>query len=332
MLDPVLVAFKLGRGATRFHSVLPSGIVIEKGAMKTPILTSLFLICAFSWAQVSPKPEVVSLLGKSYYAKPADDDLRAAEKALSEKPDDPDRLIAAGRSYDRLLQFSRSIPLYSRVIKLRPDDVRGYRYRGHRYISTRKFSDALSDLGRAGKIAPDSFDVLYHLALAQYLIGRFGQAADTYGRCLDYKGAKSDKMPTDWRSCADLDDESRVAMMNWRYAALRRAGRADEARKLLDDVKESMAVKENVAYLQALQFYKGDRKEEAFENSKLTGSSLVALGYPIANFALMNGDREKACNLFRKLTADDENWAAFGFIAAEVELSLRGPCPESGAA
>lgn len=316
--------------AVKFHSVFLPACCDTKGGMKISILLSLVVSCTFSWAQESARPEVVSPLGKSYYAKPADDELRAAEKALSEKPGDPERLIAAGRSYDRLLQFSRSIPLYTQVIRMQPDDVRAYRYRGHRYISTRKFKEALADLGKAEQIAPDSFDVLYHLALAQYLSGAFGKAADSYGRCLEYKGKRSAKMPGDWRSCADLDDGSRIALMNWRYAALRRAGRADEARVLLQGVNDKMEAGENVAYLEALLFYKGEKPADVFESSKLTGSSLMALGYPIANFALISGDTAKACGLFRKLCADVENWAAFGFIAAEVELTRPGLCPAPG--
>ncbi len=293
--------------------------------MRNLTLLALCLACPVAWPQENRKPEFTSPSGKAYYGKSADDDLRAAEKALAEKPQEPDLIIAAGRGYDRVLQFSRSIPLYTRLIRTMPDDVRAYRYRGHRYISIRRFNDATADLQKAEKIAPDSFDVLYHLALAQYLNGRFGEAADTYGRCLEYRGAKSGRMPADWRSCADLDDDSRVAMLNWKYAALRRAGRHDEGRKLLDGVREGMAVKENVAYLQALLFYRGERNEDVFKSANLTGSSLMALGYPIANFALINGDTKKACELFRNLVANDENWNAFGFIAAEVEIS-RGAC------
>jgi tetratricopeptide (TPR) repeat protein len=299
--------------------------------MKNPILVILSVACAsVLLAQEARKPEVVSPLGKSHFAKPADEKVTAAEKVLAEKPADPDRMIAAGRAYDAVLQFSRSIPLYTKVIKLLPNDVRAYRFRGHRYISTRRFKDALTDLTRAEKITPDSFDVLYHLALAQYLSGEFGPAADTYNRCLEYKGGKTANLPAEWRSCADLDDESRVAMMNWRYAALRRAGRTEDARKLLEGVRENQGIKENIAYLQALLFYRGDRKEDVFDSAKLTGSSAMALAYPIANFALISGDTAKACASFQKIVSDEENWAAFGFIAAETDLARRGgPCGKS---
>lgn len=289
----------------------------------------ILLLCCLSWplsAQEARKPEIVSLLGKSYYANPADDEVRAAEKALAEKPDDPERMIAAARAYDRVLQFSRSIPLYTRVIGMLPDDVRAYRYRGHRYISTRKFAEATADLKKAERLAPDSFDVLYHLGLAYYLAGRFGEAADAYGRCLDYRAPTSGRMPAGWRSCAGLDDDARIAMMNWYYAALCRAGRHEQARKLLTGVRADMAVKENVAYLHALLYYKGERTESELGLPKLAGSSMAALAYPIANFALIRGERDRACELFRKLVADDSIWNAFGFIAAEVELARPGTC------
>lgn len=296
--------------------------------MKNSITLTLCLACAALTAQEARKPEIISLLGKAYFANPANDAALAAEKALSERPDDPELMIAAGRAYDAVLQFSRSIPLYTRVIAMLPDDVRAYRYRGHRYISTRRFGEAIADLSKAEKIAPDSFDVLYHLALAQYLSGRFSESADAYHRCLSYGGQPTSgaKMPKEWRSCAGLDEESRVAMLNWRYAALRRAGRHQEARKLLEPVHEGLPVKENTAYLLALLLYKGERREDALETANLTGSSLMALRYPIANFALINGDTSRACELLRKLVADDANWAAFGFIAAEAELSRPGPC------
>lgn len=270
--------------------------------------------------------EFVTPLGKVGNAQAETPELKAAVSALGEKPSDPERMLTAARAYDRVLKFSESIPLYAQVIAALPGDVRAYRYRGHRLISTRKFRDAIRDLKRAEQIAPGSFDVLYHLALAEYLNGEYKSAARTYARCLDWKaGVAAGTMPADWRSCDGLNDDSRVAMLNWRYAALRRAGQTAEAARLLAGVTERVQVKENVAYLQALLYYRGERGDEIFEGARLTGSSLMAAGYPVANFALLEGNKDKACQLFRKITSTD-NWAAFGYIAAEAEL-VKGTCP-----
>lgn len=270
--------------------------------------------------------EFVSPLGKVGNSLADTPELKAAIDALAAKPSDPDQMLATARAYDRVLRFSESIPLYTQVIAKLPGDVRAYRYRGHRLISTRKFKDAIRDLKRAEQIAPGSYDVLYHLALAEYLNGEYKSAARTYARCLDWKsGSAAGAMPADWRSCGALNDDARVAMLNWRYAALRQAGQTAEAARLLGSVKEQMDVKENVAYHQALLYYQGKRGDEIFEGAKLTGSSLMAAGYPVANFALLEGNKDKACQLFRKITGTD-NWAAFGYIAAEVEL-VKGTCP-----
>ena len=43
------------------------------------------------------------------------------------------------------------------------------------------------------------------------------------------------------------------------------------------------------------------------------------LGYGIGNYFLYNGNEEKATAIFRKIVAGDQ-WASFGYIAAEVEL------------
>lgn len=273
----------------------------------------------------TPRPQITSPLGKKFVSQAATAETAAAEQAAAAAPGDAAKQLALARAYDRVLQFDRSIPIYTKLIAAAPGDVQAYRFRGHRYISTRRFREAVRDLEKARKIAPGSFDVIYHLGLAQYLSGKFAAAAKTYGACLDWSGASAGTMPKEWRSCAGLDDDSKVAMANWRYAALRRAGDTAAAGKLVAGITDKMTVKENVAYLNALLFYKGERPESVFESAKLSGSSLMALGYPIANFAWMRGEREKACTLWNKLMADEANWAAFGFIAAEVEVAA-GRC------
>lgn len=273
----------------------------------------------------APPPQITSPLGKKFVSQAATAETAAAEQAAGAAPGDAAKQLALARVYDRVLQFDRSIPIYTKLIAAAPGDVQAYRFRGHRYISTRRFREAVRDLEKARKIAPGSFDVIYHLGLAQYLSGKFAAAAKTYGSCLDWSGASAGSMPKEWRSCAGLDDDSRVAMANWRYAALRRAGDTAAAQKLVAGITDKMTVKENVAYLNALLFYKGERPESVFESAKLSGSSLMALGYPIANFAWIRGEREKACTLWNKLMADEANWAAFGFIAAEVEVAA-GRC------
>jgi hypothetical protein len=53
----------------------------------------------------------------------------------------------------------------------------------------------------------------------------------------------------------------------------------------------------------------------------------VTTGYGVANFYLAEGKIDRACALFRRLVEDELHWNAFGFIAAETELTRAGgPC------
>ena len=281
------------------------------------------------------KPQVVSALGKQYFAR-ADTDgaVAKADAVLASDPDNLDLLIAAARAHDVALQFDASIGLYTKAINMTPNDVRAYRFRGHRYISTRKFDLAIKDLERAVALAPSSFDVVYHLGLAYFLTARFPAAAKTYQGCLDRK-TPGTGLPEGWRDCAALsstaaarDEESRIGMNDWLYRSLRRAGKSEEAKALLAGIPEGLPVKESEAYYRALLFYKGARTEaqvlpdEAFKEN--TG---VTVGYGLANFYLAEGQTAKACVLLRRLVQDDAHWNAFGFIGAEADLTrANGPC------
>ncbi len=278
-------------------------------------------------------PEVVSALGRTFYALPdAKGEIAKADAALANDPANIDLLLAAARARDGALQFNAAIELYSKGIAAAPGDARLYRFRGHRYISTRRFDAAVKDLEKAASLSPASFDISYHLGLAHYLKGEFGRAADEYGRCWAMAEKKqappgaAEKLPAGWRNCADLNDESRVALTDWRYRALRRADRHAEAKRALEAISPEVQVKENVSYFLALLLYKGLRKEEQIlDRAKLEGNQLATIGFGVANFHLLEGRTAPACALFREIAAG-ETWNAFGFIAAEAELARGGAC------
>jgi len=276
-----------------------------------------------------PQAEVVSLLGKTFYAE-ADEtgDIRKADAALAKAPQNVSLLIAAGRARDQRLQFNSAIEMYTRAIAAAVDDPRGYRFRGHRYITIRRFDDAVRDLSVGSKLAPSSYDIAYHLGMALYLRGEFQRAANEYARCMNQTTA-GDPLPTGWRTCASVanDDDARASMTDWRYRALRRAGQHDEARRLLDTITENMKVKESATYYQALLYYKGMRRvSDLVEPSRASGNAFATIAYALGNHLVLAGRPDQACAQFRKIV-EGETWNAFGFIAAEVELSrATGPC------
>jgi len=285
----------------------------------------MMILLAWLWQS----PEVTTRDGRKYTHLPDGGNAAARAEALLGKDDaGAEELLEAAKIYDDLWWFSRSIPIYSEGLKRFPADFRFPRFRGHRYISTREFGKAVEDLEKASGLAAASFDVAYHLGLAYYLRGEYGKAAEAYGRCLRMAGGAGAALPGGVRSCTELhqQENSRVAMSEWMYRSLRRAGKNAEATALLDGIREGMKVTTNESYYLSLLFYKGLRKQESILPGKQSekGNTFCTVGYGVANFHLTEGRKAQGCQLLRDIVKE-RAWNAFGFIAAEADLR-RGVC------
>ena len=274
----------------------------------------LLLYVAAAQAQEA-KPELVSPLGVKHYAnKDEKGDVAAAEKKLAADPNNVELIIALGRAQAGVWRYNDALATYTRGIKLAPDNAMLYRLRGHRYITLRQFDKAVLDLkeaarlnGPGGKNADLDFDIWYHLALAHYLKGEFAKAATAYERC---------------REVSKTDDKL-IAVSDWLYMTYRRMKKDAEAAKVLERITPQLQVKENKSYFDRLLFYKGLKKESDLVNLEKAGDLEIAtLGYGLGNWHLYNGNRAKAEEYFRKIVSG-KHWPAFGFIAAETELTRK---------
>jgi len=278
-------------------------------------------------------PVMESAYGKPFVSREADEEALAAiaeaDAALAADPENIDLVVAAAQARAGLWQYNEAIEIFTRGLEVDPDDWRLYRHRGHRFISTRRYDWAVEDLERAVELDPYGFNSSYHLGLAYFLNGEFSKAADEYARCLalatDEEAialAAAGGNPGDPRTCMEIaeDDESRVAVTEWLYRALRRAGRDDEAVALLDTISEGMTIEENIAYYRDLLFYKGFMTaDEILYPDEPDDNSFATTGYGVANYYIVEGDTEAARELIVRIVEGDP-WNAFGFIAAETEL------------
>lgn len=213
-----------------------------------------------------------------------------------------------------------------------PNDPRLYRHRGHRFITLRCFDDAISDLekaatlvkGKPDEVEPDGLpnrlntptstlqsNIWYHLGLAYYLKGDFKNALRAYKEC--QKVSKNNDM--------------RTATTYWHYMTLRRMGKKRDAERLLGGFSTNIELIENTDYLNLLKLNKGEVKaEDLLSTIRGDANTLgsASLGYGIGNYFLYNGDRENAITIFRKIVEGNQ-WASFGYIAAEKEIAGRNP-------
>jgi tetratricopeptide (TPR) repeat protein len=248
--------------------------------------------------------------------------------ALAKNPDDADAIIWLARRLGYLGRYREAIAVLTRGIEKHPEDIRLYRHRGHRYITVRELDRAVADLSRAAalivagnvpdQVEPDGdpnalnvptstshFNVYYHLGLAHYLQGAFEPALAAYRECLKYSTGSDDRL---------------VATADWLYMTLRRLGLSDEAARVLQPITADLKVIENHAYWHRLLFYKGEKTAAELLGPRSDAVELATYGYGVGNWYLYNGEEDKARELFARVVAG-EMWPAFGFIAAEAELS-----------
>jgi tetratricopeptide (TPR) repeat protein len=278
------------------------------------------------------RPEAVSLFGNRLYPPELplerrtrlEADLAAARRAYEARPDNADALIWYGRRLGYLGRYRDAIAVYSEGIARHPRDARMYRHRGHRLITLRRFEHAIRDLrlaarltaGQPDQVEPDGMpnaqnvplstlqgNIWYHLGLAHYLRGDWGHAAEGFRQAL----------------ARARNDDSIVAASDWLYMSLRRGNRPAEAARVLEPIRRDMRITENTGLHRRLLMYRGEIPADSLLTDEGDGTQLANVGYGVGNWHLYNGRRREAEDILWRVV-QAENWAPFGYIAAEADL------------
>lgn len=292
--------------------------------------------CAADSEAPDREPEATSLLGEPLVAPDLpseiqtarEAELAVAEAAYDENPSDADAIIWKGRRTAYLGRYREAITIFTEGIAKHPDDVRMYRHRGHRYITTRQFDRAIADFERAAELVagtPDQVEpdgqpnaagiptstlqsnIWYHLGLAYYVTGDYENALRAYQEC----------------QAVSKNDDMRMATTYWHFMTLRRLTRNEEASRLLDTIEPELDLLENQTYHELLRLYQGGLAVD--EVMDTGGEADVALsnatiGYGVGFWHEINGRPDEARAVWRR-TIEGSSWAAFGYIAAEAEIA-----------
>lgn len=267
------------------------------------------------------KPKFSESVSKVYT-----ENLQKAEADLKKSPT-ADAYIWFGRRTAYLGNYKEAIKIFTDAIEKFPTDARLYRHRGHRFITIRCFDDAIKDFEKAAKlvkgkkdeIEPDGLpnarniptstlqsNIFYHLGLAYYLKGDFKNALKAY------KNAEK----------VSVNPDMLVATKHWLYMTLRRLNKPQEAEKSIAGIADNLDIIENDDYYKLVKLYQAKIKAEDLQKeigAEANSLSNASLGYGLGNWFLYNGEKEKAEQIFRRITAGNQ-WASFGFIAAEAEI------------
>ena len=302
--------------------------------MKLPIALAVFLLSSLSVvaqpcidAAKQVKPELSEVAAQTNNAN-----LGVAREAYNRNPNVAEEIIWYGRRIAYLGEYKDAIRIFTEGIRKFPNDARFYRHRGHRYITLRCFDVAIKDFEKAASLVKGKPDVVepdglpnprniptstlqsniwYHLGLAYYLKGDFKNALRAYN--------ESEKVST--------NPDMLVATKHWQYMTLRRLGKKDEANKTVESIPNDLEIIENGDYYDLVKIYKGleggARLLKQFEAST-DNLGNASVGYGLGNRYLYHNKPEEAAKIFRKIVAGNQ-WASFGYIAAEAELRRLQP-------
>ena len=272
-------------------------------------------LCSQSSAGVHGTLEVTSGLGRKLYALPDDQSVIEARKNLAADPKNVDRVLQLSKAEAARRQYREAVATSTEGLAFAPKNADLYLERGHRELGLREFKAALKDLRQAALLAPQNLDAFYHLGLAHYFLGEFDEAAVSFGKARDL--AKT--------------NDSLIDCSNWLYVSLQRAGKPEDAAKVLVRITPDVKNTEPhlYFYLRLLRFYQGQIAAEAVLPPPPKGPedlegelSFNTVSYGVGNWRVYHHDRSDAMGLFRNVVKG-EAWNSWGFIGSEVEL-LRG--------
>lgn len=297
------------------------------------LICLLAIVCGCKEKKSAPEQVInsdyfVTPLGKKYMLPEPSEELMVQYREARDKylrdPGNADNTIWYGRRTAYLGRYEDAIGIYTDGIQKFPEDARFYRHRGHRYITLRKFEEAVKDLEKAGSLIdgmPDTIEpdgmpnarnipvstlhtnIWYHLGLAYYLKHEYQSAFDAYSKCRA-TGSNADNM---------------VSSTHWLYMIQRRLGNSELALKVLDPIPPDSVVIENMVYDKLCKFYKGIIPVDSLATQELVASASDAINYGLANWYFYTDDKPKSETLLHDII-EGNAWNSFGYIAAESDL------------
>jgi len=240
--------------------------------------------------------------GVEYRSQPDTGAISRADRALAADPRNVDRIIKLGVAQSGARQFREAIETFTRGLAIAPEHPLLYRWRGHRYLSVREMDRAMDDLVRGNRLDSTNYGIWYHLGIVRYAGGDFNAAADAFQHA-------QPRAP---------DAGELAGATDWLWMSLSRAGRAAEARTMLERRPDSLPVSN--AYAQRLRLYRGEiGPGDVLTPADTTDVAVATLSYGVGNWYLVRGDTARARDWFER-SVRSGGWPGFGFILSEVEL------------
>lgn len=284
---------------------------------------------------VPSSAEALSLLGDTLWTLPLDPAtgpgritrLNAARAMFANNPTSVSTQLALARSLVSVGRFREAVETIGVGIEGAPLDARLYRLRGELLLWLRELPLAIKDLrrvppsrtsqaafpdivelpGEAATVAMLEYQRLLLLGFAQYCDGRFKEARESFLKAIPAAG--------------DADELARLLL--WTWFAVRRTGRLQESRLVLEAVDSTWLAKSDRPEVKLLLVYKGFLPADSLRHwATARSDTLRALSsYAVGYLYALDPARREDAELWLANARTARNWATMPYLAAEAELA-----------
>ncbi|WP_417449963.1 tetratricopeptide repeat protein [Kordiimonas sp.] len=251
--------------------------------------------------------------------KQLEEDLEIAKARLRIAPNREDSYIWLGRRHGYLGDYAKAVEVFSAGLERFPESYRLLRYRGRHLARSRMFEQAITDYRQAASLMENVPDTVEPDGMPNAL----GLPLGTYKSNIHYYWAQTSFAVQDYETMLTGMEKSMefvlphayndllVPTSLWRYIALMKLGRAQEADAVLAAVPNDLTLIENYAYYDALLHLKGELEQV---EAKAVNNTMLAFA------AAMKDQFEGRHQAAEKRLHAIVGGSALGFWPAEVEL------------
>lgn len=247
-------------------------------------------------------------------------DLEVAKIVFGTSPLKESSYSWRGRREGFMGNYAEAINIFTQGLELFPESYALYRYRGFHLVRNYQFEEGLIDLRLAEELIAN-VDVS---PIQEGIPGRSNFSPSTFKRNIYFYIAESSMATADYNTVIEYMDKAYetnqlrdkddflVSTAFYKYMAMRKMGRHDEAMEMIRAIPNGLDIIENHSFYDAVMFLKGRTSRERFEGRA------DSLGkYAMAMVDLFEDKTDNAKATLTQVTNENPK----GYWLAEVELS-----------
>lgn len=211
-----------------------------------------------------------------------------------------EELLLFAKKLNWQLRYREAAQIYSMAIALNPKDIRGYRQRAGKYLSTLQPKLARKDLERCRELGGDEMDLSYRLGLCYYLEADYAKAIEAFETCYPL-----------------CDDEMGIAVLFWDTLSCWRSEKP--AALLQKEYHTGMKVGHHTAYEFVMASVYADLEMPQIQQrleSEESDLEFSIMAYGISCYLAHRGMMGQSQNLRSELLKRDGFWISYAYIAA----------------